>query len=143
MVTQSSTEAVGSEGNKLNPTSGRGSTSFSAQSEPANSASSSSVTNDKVARTTKSSGKSSKTAKRPEPRNDTEVVADAGNTIEPAQVGGTQTVAPATEVEDSEGSGLSRTGVQILTWLALSSLLMGWGAAVTWRGRTREPAVST
>ncbi|MGH2774137.1 MAG: hypothetical protein ACRDJT_01720 [Actinomycetota bacterium] len=109
----------------------------SAQSEPANSASGASVAHNNVARATKPLVMSSKNAKRGGPEGDTEEVVSAGNMIEPAQVKGAQIITPATEVDESEGSGLSRTGVQILTWLTLAGWLLGAGWAFFWRGRSR------
>ena len=87
----------------------------------------------------KSTG-ATKGTSRAESARDTEEVAAAGNAIEPAQVKGVQIVAPATEVEDSEGSGLSHTGVQILSWLFLACLLVGAGMALARRGRARVRA---
>ena len=68
---------------------------------------------------------------------DTEEVAAAGSAIEPAQVKGVQIVAPATQAEESEGSGLSHTGAQILKWLVLACLLVGVGMALARGGRAR------
>lgn len=81
-------------------------------------------------------------AARTEPARDTEQVAASGNTIEPGEVKGAHIIAPATDVEDSH-SGLSLTGVQILTWLILACGLMGAGAALFLSGRIRlRPASS-
>jgi cobalamin biosynthesis Mg chelatase CobN len=91
----------------------------------------------KAARTSKASRNSSKGANRSEPARDTDQVAAAGNAIEPGEVKGTHVTAPATDVEDSQGSGLSLTGVQILTWLILACALMGAGAALFQSGRIR------
>jgi len=78
---------------------------------------------------------------RAESARDTEEVAAAGNAIEPAQVKGVHIVAPVTEVEDSqEGSGLSHTGAQLLSWLSLACLLVGAGIALAWGGRARVRA---
>src|SRR5680860_168240 len=78
-----------------------------------------------------------KGANRAKPSRDTEEVVAAGDMIEPAQVQGTQIIAPATEAEDSDGSGLSRTGFQFLTWLVLAGSLLGTGAASLKRGLPR------
>ena len=94
----------------------------------------------KAARTSKSSGKSSRGANRPEPARDTEQVAAAGNSIEPGEVKGTHITAPAT---DTEGSGLSLTGVQILAWLMLAVGLLGAGAALFLSGRIRLRTASS
>jgi len=115
-----------------NPSDGPGSAQATNRS-----ASGTSATKTKAARTSRDSGKSSRGANRSEPGRDTEQVAAAGNTIEPGEVKGTHIIAPATDVEDSQGSGLSLTGVQILTWLILACLLMGAGAALFQGGRTR------
>ena len=136
--------AVGSVGDKPKPAPGPGSAAPPAQSKPSITANGSSATNDKVASASVKSGKASnrsgiapKGADRDKPAGDTEEVATAGHTIEPAQVKGAQIIAPATEAEESEGSGLSRTGVQILTWLILACWLLGAGAAFVKWGRTR------
>ena len=97
----------------------------------------------KTARTSKASGKSSRGANRPEPARDTEQVAAAGNSIEPGEVRGTHIIAPATDAESSQGSGLSLTGVQILTWLILAAGLLGAGAALFLSGRTRLRTASS
>ncbi|CAN5506136.1 hypothetical protein BH20ACT23_BH20ACT23_03830 [soil metagenome] len=76
-------------------------------------------------------------ANRAKPSRDTEEVVAAGDMIEPAQVKGAQIIAPATEAEDSEGSGLPRTGFQFLTWLVLAGSLLGTGAASLKRGLPR------
>ena len=136
--------AVGSVGDKPKPAPAPGSAAPPAQSKPSITANGSSATNDKVASASVKSGKASnrsgiapKGADRDKPAGDTEEVATAGHTIEPAQVKGAQIIAPATEAEESEGSGLSRTGVQILTWLILACWLLGAGAAFVKWGRTR------
>jgi hypothetical protein len=116
------------------------------QSKPANSSTRSSDADDRIAGTTNRAGQASNRSGRASkggrggPEGDTEEVAAAGNTIEPAQVKGTQIIAPAAEAEESEGSGLSRTGVQILTWLILACWLLGAGAGFVWRGRARVRA---
>jgi uncharacterized protein YoxC len=98
----------------------------------------------KAARTSKSSAKSSRGANRPEPARDTEQVAAAGNSIEPGEVRGTHIIAPATDAaEESQGSGLSLTGVQILTWLILAAGLVGAGAALFLSGRIRLRTASS
>lgn len=140
--------AAGAVGDKTKPAPALGSAPASAQSKPGssaagNSASGASATKTKVARTTKQSSKA-KRANRADPARDTEQVAASGHTIEPAEVKGTQIIAPATDDGESEGSGgLSLTGVQILTWLMLACWLVGMGAAIVWRGRTQVRAVSS
>ena len=130
--------AAGSVGAKPTPALAPGNAAPSAQSKPSIGATGFSVTNDKVAYMGKPSAvMSSMFAKRGESGHDTEEVASAGNLIEPAQVKGTQIITPATEAEESEGSGLSLTGVQFLTWLILACWLLGTGSAFVWRGRTR------
>ncbi|MPZ90657.1 MAG: hypothetical protein GEU68_03345 [Actinobacteria bacterium] len=120
-----------------------------ARSTPASSSTGSSDADDRVAGTTNRAGRTSNRSGRASkggrggPEGDTEEVAAAGNTIEPAQVKGTQIIAPATEAEESEGSGLSRTGVQVLTWLILACLLLGAGYAFVWRGRARVRAAGS
>jgi len=74
---------------------------------------------------------------------DTKEVIAAGNAIEPAHVKGVQIIAPATDVEESGGSGLSHTGAQILAWLVLAGLLVGAGIAFAWEGGARVRAVRT
>ena len=141
---------AGSVGDKPKPAPAPGIAAPPAQSKPSIGVSGSSTTNDKVARASVKSGKASKgsrpgskDANRAKPAGDTDEVTAAGHTIEPAQVKGTQIIAPATEAEESEGSGLSLTGVQILTWLILASWLLGTGAAFAWRGRTRVRVASS
>lgn len=141
------TGAAGSVGDKPKPAPAPGIAAPPAQSKPSIGVSGSSTTNDKVARASVKSGKASKgsrpgskDANRAKPAGDTDEVASAGHTIEPAQVKGTQIIAPATEVDQSEGSGLSLTGVQILTWLILACWLLGAGATFVWRARTRVRA---
>ena len=89
----------------------------------------------KLASSTNQSGTGSKDALGAEP-SDTDKVVAAGNTIESAQVQGEQFAAPEIDVDESEGSGLARTGAQVLAWLVLACLLMAIGAALVWRGRT-------
>jgi hypothetical protein len=88
-----------------------------------------------LASSTNQSGTGSKDALGAEPSDFDEVVA-AVNTIESAQVKGEQLAAPETDVDESEGSGLARTGAQVLAWLVLACLLMAIGATLVWRGRT-------
>jgi hypothetical protein len=119
------------------------------QSKPASSSTGSSDADDRIAGTTNRAGQTSNRSGRARkggrggPEGDTEEVAAAGNTIEPAQVKGTQIIVPAAEAEESEGSGLSRTGVQILTWLILACWLLGAGAGFVWRGRARVRAAGS
>jgi hypothetical protein len=77
------------------------------------------------------------------PARDTEQVVAAGNTIEPGEVRGTQIVAPASDADEGEGSGLSITGVQILTWLILACGLLAAGAAFVRGGRMRVRTISS
>jgi len=100
-------------------------------------------TKSEAARTSRGSSRATRGANRARPAGDTEQVAAAGNTIEPAEVKGTKIVAPATDVEESQGSGLSITGAQILTWLILACGLVGAGAAFVLSGRLRARTVSS
>ena len=105
-------------------------------SRPDKAALGSSTARTKLATSTNQSGTGSKDAPGAE-SSDTDKVAAAGNTIGSAQVKGEQLAAPEADDEESEGSGLSRTGAQVLAWLVLACLLMAIGAALVWRGRTR------
>jgi cobalamin biosynthesis Mg chelatase CobN len=90
----------------------------------------------KLTRSTKRSGKGSKDASRAEP-SDTEKVAAAGNTIASAPENDEQLAGPEADADESEGSGLSSTGAQILlAWLVLACLLIAIGAALVRRRRT-------
>ena len=100
-------------------------------------------TKTEAARTSRGSSRATRGANRAETAGDTEQVAAAGNTIEPAEVKSSQIVAPATDVEESTGSGLSLTGAQILTWLILACGLFGAGTAFVWCGRMRTRTVSS
>jgi len=101
------------------------------------------ATETEAASSSRGSSRANRSANRAEPARDTEQVAAAGNTIEPAEVKGTQIVAQATEAEENEGSGLSITGAQILTWLILACGLLGAGAAFVLSGRMRLRTVTS
>ena len=100
-------------------------------------------TKTEASRTSRGSSRATRGANRAPRAGDTEQVAAAGNTIEPAEVKGTQIVAPATDVEEGTGSGLSLTGAQILTWIILACGLLGAGTAFVWSGRMRTRTVSS
>jgi hypothetical protein len=135
--------SAGSVGDTPEPGPAQDSAAPPARSKPASSSTGSSDADDRVAGTANRAGRASNRSQRARkggrggPEGDTEEVAAAGNTIEPAQVKGTQIIAPAAEAEESEGSGLSRTGVQILTWLILACWLLGAGAGFVSGGRAR------
>ena len=93
----------------------------------------------KLTRSTNQSGTGSKDASGAEP-SDTDKVAAAGNNIESAPENDEQLVAPEADADESEGSVLSSTGAQILTWLVLACLLIAIGAALVRRGRTGSRA---
>jgi hypothetical protein len=130
----------GSDAPSLSPSAGNAPTTGGARTE--HSASGASATETKVARTSGGSAKVSKGANT-QPAHDTQQVAAAGNTIEPGEVKGSQIVAPATEVDRGGGSGLSLTGVQILTWLIVACGLVAAGAAFNLTGRLRLRAVGS
>jgi hypothetical protein len=87
----------------------------------------------KLTRPTNQSGTGSKDESGAEP-SDTDKVAVAGNSIEPAPENDEQLVAP--EADADEGSVLSSTGAQILVSLVLACLLIAIGAALIRRRRT-------
>ncbi|MGH2698918.1 MAG: hypothetical protein ACRDJL_06945 [Actinomycetota bacterium] len=97
----------------------------------------------KVAGVTTGSAKSARRSGRTSTSRDTEEVAAAGQIIEPAQVKAAEVITPATEVDEPEGSGLSRTGVQILSWLVVACSLLGTGAAFASRERSRAQAAAS
>ena len=130
----------GSDAPSLSPSAGSAPTTGGARTEP--SASGVSATETKVARTSGGSAKVSKGANS-RPARDTQQVAAAGNTIEPGEVKGTQIVAPATDVDEGGGSGLSLTGAQILTWLIAACGLLAAGAAFNLTGRLRLRSVGS
>ena len=123
-------------GDKPNPQSPIGNLPGAGPSEVERPATGATATKTEATSASRGSRKASGGASRTEPARDTEQVAAAGNTIEPAEVKGTQIVAPATEVEEN-GSGLSITGAQILTWLILAFGLLGAGIAFVLSGRMR------
>ena len=106
-------------------------------SRPDEAALGSSTARTKLATSTNQSGTGSKDAPGAE-SSDTDKVAAAGNTIGSAQVKGEQLAAPEADDEESEGSGLSRTGAQVLAWLVLACLLMAIGATLVWRGHASD-----
>jgi hypothetical protein len=128
----------GSDAPSLSPSAGNAPTTGGARTE--HSASGASATETKVGRTSGGPAKVSKGANT-QLAHDTQQVVAAGNTIEPGEVKGSQIVAPATEVDRGGGSGLSLTGVQILTWLIVACGLVAAGAAFNLTGRLRLRAV--
>lgn len=133
----------GGGGDKPDPVPSVGSIPDSGPSELDRSTTGATATKTEAARTSRGSRKATRGANRAEPVRDTDQVAAAGNTIEPAEVKDTQIVAPATDVEESEGSGLSLSGAQILTWLMLACGLLGAGTAFVVTGRMRARTVSS
>ena len=124
----------GSDAPSLIPSAGKTPATGNARTEHA--ASDASASRSTAARSA-GAAQGSKDARRAEPAGDTEQVAAAGNTIESGEVKGAQSVAPATDVDESDGSGLSITGAQILTLLIAACGLMAAGIAFNLTGRLR------
>ena len=123
----SDSSLTGSAGN--GPATGSASTKHLASGAPASRGT--------AARSSAGSAKGSTGARRAGPAGDTEQVAAAGNTIQSGEVKGSQTVAPATDVDEGVGSNLSLTGVQILAWLIAACGLIAAGTAFILTGRLR------
>jgi hypothetical protein len=132
---------AGGGSDALNPDSSVGGTGAIGGSKADGSASGASATRATAARASGGSAKVSKGNSRPE--RDTEQVVAAGNTIEPGEVRGTQIVASASDGDEGEGSGLSITGLEILTWLILACGLLAAGAAFVRGGRMRVRTISS